>query len=85
MTIRARTAPPRAETRRRSSRSRSPRGATSRRALLFLLGLAAVGVAIVAIYPQLHHAVNEIALPLRHEDIIRQQAREKNLDRKSVV
>ena len=30
--------------------------------------------------PALHHAVKEIALPLRHEDIIRQQAHDKGLD-----
>ena len=30
--------------------------------------------------PTLDHAVQEITLPLRHEDIIRQQAREKGLD-----
>jgi soluble lytic murein transglycosylase len=28
----------------------------------------------------IHHAVREITLPLRHEDIIRQQSREKGLD-----
>ena len=31
-------------------------------------------------WPSFHHAVREIALPLRHEDIIRQQARDKGLD-----
>jgi soluble lytic murein transglycosylase len=36
--------------------------------------------AIVLAWPQVHHAVREIALPLRHEDIIRQQARDKGLD-----
>ena len=30
--------------------------------------------------PTLDHAVDEITLPLRHEDIIRQQSREKGLD-----
>ena len=30
--------------------------------------------------PLFNHAVEEITLPLRHEDIIRQQAREKGLD-----
>jgi soluble lytic murein transglycosylase len=34
----------------------------------------------VLVWPLLHHAVKEIALPLRHEDIIRQQARDKGLD-----
>lgn len=31
-------------------------------------------------HPEVKHAVGELALPLRHEDIIRQQAREKGLD-----
>jgi soluble lytic murein transglycosylase len=79
VTTRARTAPRRAQTR-RTPRSRTTRGSAGRRALGLLLGLAVVGVAIVAIYPHLHHAVKEIALPLRHEDIIRQQAREKDLE-----
>ena len=39
-----------------------------------------VALAIVLVSPQFHHAVREITLPLRHEDIIRQQARDKGLD-----
>jgi soluble lytic murein transglycosylase len=45
--------------------------------------LAAAGLAVVAVLalrPVIHHTVREIALPLRHEDIIRQQARDKGLD-----
>ena len=37
-------------------------------------------VAVLALQPLFHHAVKEIALPLRHEDIIRQQAHDKGLD-----
>jgi soluble lytic murein transglycosylase len=37
-----------------------------------------VGVAVVA--PMVQRAVREVTLPLRHEDIIRQQARDKGLD-----
>jgi soluble lytic murein transglycosylase len=37
-------------------------------------------IALVLAWPQFHHAVREITLPLRHEDIIRQQARDKDLD-----
>ena len=44
-------------------------------ALLALVGL----VLIVGLHP-LKQAVQEITLPLRHEDIIRQQAAKKNLD-----
>ena len=39
-----------------------------------------VAMAIVLAWPQFHHAVREITLPLRHEDIIRQQAHDKGLD-----
>jgi soluble lytic murein transglycosylase len=39
-----------------------------------------VALAIVLAWPQFHHAVREITLPLRHEDIIRQQAQDKGLD-----
>jgi peptidoglycan lytic transglycosylase len=46
--------------------------------VLAVAGLIGVGVAIIL--PQIHRAVREVTLPLRHEDIIRQQAREKNLD-----
>jgi soluble lytic murein transglycosylase len=34
----------------------------------------------VLAWPQFQHAVREITLPLRHEDIIRQQAQQKDLD-----
>jgi soluble lytic murein transglycosylase len=37
-------------------------------------------VALLVSRPSLHDAVQEIALPLRHEDIIRQQADAKGLD-----
>jgi len=37
-------------------------------------------LAVALLWPQVHHAVREITLPLRHEDIIRQQARAKGLD-----
>ena len=66
--------------------TRSPsRGTTRRRrrlaALAVTLALAAGGVAaVVTGVGPLGEAVKEITLPLRHDDIIRQQAREKNLD-----
>jgi soluble lytic murein transglycosylase len=48
------------------------------------LGAAVVallaGVILALTWPGVHHAVREIALPLRHEDIIRQQAAAKDLD-----
>jgi soluble lytic murein transglycosylase len=52
-----------------------------RRRLVAIASAAALAtLAGLALWPQFHHAVREITLPLRHEDIIRQQAREKGLD-----
>jgi soluble lytic murein transglycosylase len=47
-------------------------------ALLVVAGLAAIGA--LALLPAAERAVQEVALPLRHEDIIRQQAADKDLD-----
>jgi soluble lytic murein transglycosylase len=44
------------------------------------VALAAVGAAVVAGTDPLEDAVREITLPLHHEDIIRQQASDKDLD-----
>jgi peptidoglycan lytic transglycosylase len=51
-----------------------------RRMLGWLLGAAVVLVVGLVVSPLFHHAVREVTLPLKHEDIIRQQAREKGLD-----
>ena len=52
-----------------------------RRRMLLLAGVVlAALVAAAAMSPLLDRAVEEIALPLRHDDIIRQQAADKNLD-----
>jgi soluble lytic murein transglycosylase len=52
-----------------------------RRRLLLLAAVVISAVAIPAlIAPFADHAVKEVTLPLRHEDIIRQQAADKNLD-----
>ena len=59
--------------------SRRPR-ASARRRLIALALAALAGVLAVATLPQLKHAAREIALPLHHEDVIRQQAAEKGLD-----
>jgi soluble lytic murein transglycosylase len=57
------------------------RRAVRRRRVAGVLGAVLVaGLAGALVWPVFHHAVQEIALPLRHEDIIRQQAREKALD-----
>jgi soluble lytic murein transglycosylase len=47
-------------------------------AVVFVALLAGAGAFLLR--PLFHHAVREIALPLRHEDIIRQQAHDKDLD-----
>jgi soluble lytic murein transglycosylase len=70
-------------TRRRApARSAAARRRTILRRRLTAIGAAALLAAIAAAlaWPQVHHAVREITLPLRHEDIIRQQSREKGLD-----
>ena len=69
-TSRTRPAP-----RRRVSRAR-----TWRRRIMLAAGLALVVVAVLSLVRPADHAVREIKLPLRHEDIIRQQARDKNVD-----
>jgi soluble lytic murein transglycosylase len=55
---------------------------TVRRRRLGLLALVALAAAIAAavMLPNVHKAVDAIRLPLRHEDIIRQQADQKGID-----
>ncbi len=67
---------------RAKARKRKPRAAHRRRrlAVLLLVVLAATAVVMTTMSPFVDKAVQEIALPLRHEDIIRQQARDKGLD-----
>src|SRR3954447_16953345 len=73
----AHTATRRPAYRRIAARRRTVR----RRRIAAVIGAAVVaGIAAALILPGFHHAVQEIALPLRHEDIIRQQARDKDLD-----
>src|SRR3954470_21681259 len=62
-------------------RSEARRRTVRRRRIVAVLGAAVLASLAVALaWPSFHHAVREIALPLRHEDIIRQQARDKDLD-----
>src|SRR3954452_7394513 len=68
-----------------AGRPRPPSAAARRRvSLRRLLLLAAVALGAVAIpaliAPFADRAVQEVTLPLRHEDIIRQQAADKHLD-----
>jgi soluble lytic murein transglycosylase len=67
------------------SRARAPRGGRRRRgrriaALLAALALGGGAAFVIVRQGQLEGAVKELTLPLHHEDIIRQQAAEKNLD-----
>jgi soluble lytic murein transglycosylase len=66
---------------RTSRRIQERRRATRRRRLAAIAGVAALVVlAVGVVEPIFHHAVKEVVLPLRHEDIIRQQAHDKRLD-----
>jgi len=68
---------------RSGSARRTParRRALRRRRLGLLLGAALLtGIVTALVLPQLHRTIDEITLPLRHEDIIRQQAADKHLD-----
>src|ERR1700710_2822899 len=73
-------------TRSATTRAR-PRSAAARRRLLvrrlawLLASVVVIGGVIAAVVaPRVDHAVQEVVLPLRHEDIIRQQAADKGLD-----
>jgi soluble lytic murein transglycosylase len=74
--------PSAAHRRRAPARSAAARRRTILRRRLTAIGAAVLLAALAAalLWPKVHHAVREITLPLRHEDIIRQQAREKGLD-----
>ena len=61
--------------------SAARRRAIRRRRIGALLAVVAlVSLAVVALLPTAEKAVQEVSLPLRHEDIIRQQAADKDLD-----
>jgi soluble lytic murein transglycosylase len=60
---------------------RTPRARAARRRLGFLAAVAVAAFAVAAIVaPWADKAVQEVKLPLRHEDVIRQQASDKGLD-----
>src|SRR4051812_278721 len=66
--------------RRRAQAPAARRRAVLRRRLIALAVAAAVGGVAVWAMPEAKHAVREITLPLRHEDVIRQQSAAKGLD-----
>jgi soluble lytic murein transglycosylase len=51
-----------------------------RRRFMLAAGLALVIIAVLSLVRPADHAVKEIKLPLRHEDVIRQQAADKKVD-----
>jgi len=61
---------------------RSARRRASRRRTALLLGVlgTALVAAVIVLKPTVDEAIKEITLPLRHEDVIKQQAADKNLD-----
>jgi soluble lytic murein transglycosylase len=67
---------PSAARRRPRRRSRVQR----RRVGLLLFAAFAGAIVLLSLKPWADKAVQELKLPLRHEDVIRQQARDKNLD-----
>jgi soluble lytic murein transglycosylase len=72
-----------AQPRRTSTARRKPRARTRfmrRRFMLLAFVVAATAVAMAVLSPWADKAVQEISLPLRHDDIIRQQAQDKRLD-----
>src|SRR4051794_9850044 len=80
MSTRAQPAARRPAPRRRPA-GRARREAVRRRRAGLGAAVALLGALILALtWPGVHDAVQEISLPLRHEDIIRQQAAEKELD-----
>jgi soluble lytic murein transglycosylase len=65
----------------RPRRTLARRRRVVRRRIAFLLAVAGAGLAVaLAIAPWADQAVQEVTLPLHHEDIIRQQANDKELD-----
>jgi soluble lytic murein transglycosylase len=68
-----------------AAHARRRRGSPRRRAIARRRALALAAVALATVVgitqlPQVQEAAQEITLPLRHEDVIRQQASDKDLD-----
>jgi len=73
-----RSSKPRTAQRRRPARRRAR--LVRRRLLLLLMVVGTAVITTLALAPWADQAVQEVTLPLRHEDIIRQQAADKRLD-----
>ena len=65
---------------RATARRRRSRGQIQRRRALLLAAGVVVATALIGLKPWADKAVQELKLPLRHEDVIRQQAADKKLD-----
>ncbi len=73
----AATASHRRQTARRAAARR--KSLARRRALLWLAGIGAVAIVMVAALPDVRKAVNDLTLPLHYQDVIRTQAADKHL------
>ena len=81
MTTRTVSVKPASTRRRASSAPHRRRRQQRRRRVVLVLGVALLaGLVASVVVPRLPDVVREIALPLSHEDIIRQQAEAKELD-----
>ena len=80
MSTRSVSSRPRTASRPRRSSARARRQVVRRRLLLLGVVIAAAIAVPALIAPFADKAVQEVPLPLRHDDIIRQQARDKGLD-----
>jgi soluble lytic murein transglycosylase len=80
MSTRSVSSRPRTASRPRRSSARARRQVVRRRLLLLGVVIAAAIAVPALIAPFADKAVQEVTLPLRHYDIIRQQARDKGLD-----
>jgi soluble lytic murein transglycosylase len=69
-----------ARTRRPARATPARQAAARRRIVLFLAAVAVIVGGAAVLLPTVDDAVQEVTLPLRHDDIIRQQARDKQLD-----
>ena len=69
-----------ARTRSRPRAPRTRRAAQTRRRVGLLVAAALALIGAATLLPRVDDAVQEVTLPLRHEDIIRQQAADKRLD-----
>jgi soluble lytic murein transglycosylase len=71
---------PRSRAARGGPAGRARRAQVARRRLVLLVAALVLAIGVLVSVRPVDKAVHELALPLRHEDIIRQQAEDKHLD-----